>query len=424
MAKVLLIGGDGGRSGVPRHLQHLLKGCDGLARFVLLSERDRGGYAFLRRSDVRHITVNGLATRSGPLRMLRTARLLARLIRREDPRLVWVHARMAVLLVHLLAIAGVFCRPGPALAVTYHGLPFDPGHWRLAAAFALRLERLSLRHGPARCLIFLSATARDDYLATVGPGTCARHRLVVLGNTSDIGPLPDPLPRDGTRRILVTGRLARQKNLERALRLFAALPGTYLMTFCGEGTDSYRFRRQARRILGAHALQRIDFAGAVDDLRPHLLMADCYLLTSRYEGQPIAALEAFEAGLPMALPDIPGCRQLLATHPEAAVLTPLASEDPVEDALRVVALAEAHGRDPVGCRALCRSAWARHFDFADWSERMQDLLRSLLPEAPAPFAACPVAPPGPGKVVPEARQVLPFVPRKGPPPGARPRAGG
>ncbi|WP_010139218.1 glycosyltransferase family 4 protein [Oceanicola sp. S124] len=421
----MLVGGDGGRSGVPRHLELLLRACRGQARFVVLSERDRGGFGFLRRGAIRHITLPGLATNLSPRRILSTARMLSGLIRRETPDLVWAHARMAVVLLHLLVIAGVFRRlPGTAIAITYHGLPFGPGHRWLASALALQLERMSLCRGPERCLIFLSSAALAEYQRSVGRAYCVRHRLAVLGNSSDVGPLPGLPPADGIRRVLVTGRVSRQKNLDRALRIFSALPGCYRLVLCGEGTDSYRFRKRARRIVGAHALRRIDFAGPVEDVRPLLAVSDCFLLTSLYEGLPIGALEAFEVGLPLALSDIPGHRDLLEAHPKAVRLSDAAApEAAVEDALRLVGLAEEHGWNPFRHRALCRAAWARRFGFSAWAEGMQTLLGALLPPAAgAAETPLPLCPDPPAAVDPASR-VLPFPVTSARSPGPQSRPG-
>lgn len=430
---MLLIGGDGGRSGVPRHLEHLLRACAGQARFVVLSEPDRGGYAALRQGAVRHICLADLASRPRPWRMIRTGRWLARLIRREAPDLVWAHARMGVLLLHLLILAqalrGRLWRPGaeegpcPALAITYHGLPFGPGHPAPLSRAALWLERLALRHGPPRCLIFLSPEARAGFRAAVGAEVCARHRLECLANSSTVGPLPErEAPQEGAaalRQVLVTGRLSRQKNLARALRIFAALPGSYRIRFCGEGTDSHAFRRLARRVLGDAALRRVEMLGPVEDLRPLYAEADVFLLTSRYEGQPIAALEAFEAGLPLVLPDLPECRAMAAAHPHAALLTgAIGAEDPAEDALRLVHLAEGQVRGGAARRAAIHAAWRYHAGFARWSQQMAALLQSLLPSAATDSGTAP--PP------PRARdpgQVLPFPLGRKPPQDAAPKSG-
>lgn len=51
---------------------------------------------------------------------------------------------------------------------------------------------------------------------------------------------------------------------------------------------------------------RIQFIGAVDDVRPILHAADLYVMPSRFEGFSIATLEAFAVGLPALLADVPG----------------------------------------------------------------------------------------------------------------------
>lgn len=380
--KVLLLGGDGGRSGVPRHLEHLLKACAGQAKFVVAAERDRGGYAFLARSDTRLVHLPGLATRLRPLQMLVTARRLVRLIAREAPVLVWAHARMAVLLLHLLVLAGWQPAAGQVLAITYHGLPFGPGHRPVLSFLSLRLERAALSRGPARHLIFLSEAALATFRAAVGARVCARHACSVQPNSSTLGEVAAPPAPGAARHLLVAGRVSRQKNLDRALRIFAELPGSYRLLLAGEGTGGHDFRRRARAILGDQALRRVEFAGQVDDLRPWMARADCYLLTSRYEGDPIGALEASEAGLPLALPDIPGCRSLLESHPHAAALTGRHGDDgdPVEDAIRILQLAEGHARQRHRQRARIRAEWARRHGFRDWSVAMRALVARLIGE--------------------------------------------
>lgn len=51
---------------------------------------------------------------------------------------------------------------------------------------------------------------------------------------------------------------------------------------------------------------RIQFIGAVDDVRPILRAADLYVMPSQFEGFSIAMLEALGAGLPALLAEVPG----------------------------------------------------------------------------------------------------------------------
>ena len=362
-----------------------------MADLIVLSERDRGGYAFMAESGARHVDVPGLRTRLSPLALWRSADRLKSILFREDPALIWAHSRMGVLLLRWLILIGYLGRHSqPAFAMTFHGLPFGPGHAPLAAALACRIERMALRRGPVQHLIFLSDAAKAQYLATVGPERCARHVCHVLPNCSDLNPMPQEMrtaqgaaiSRLGrpVRKVVMTVRVARQKNLRRALRILAELPGNYRLSICGAGTDSPAFRKTARQILGACGLARVELLGEVADVRPLLAASDCYLLTSLYEGTPIGALEAFEAGLPLALSAIPGTADLLLRHPLCAGLSDLAAASPQEDALRIVALTEHFCADRNAAQSEIRQRWSAQFSFSAWAPEVRRLLmQDLLP---------------------------------------------
>lgn len=397
--KVVLIGGDGGFSGVPRHLRHIVRACGSVANLVVLSDRDRGGYGFVSESGARHIQLPGLRTRVSPLACWRALRHLRRVVFREDPALVWAHSRMAVLLLRCLILTCGFAGVRrPAVAITFHGLPFGRGRPRVVSVLALNFERLALRYGPVQQLIFLSHAAREQYRNAVGEPLCSRHPCHVLPNCSDLDDTAlacglrnsTPITRLGrpVRHIVMTGRAARQKNLRRALRILAELPGNYRLSICGAGTNDKAFRDEARRILGPCGLARVTLMGEVADVRPILAEADCYLLTSRYEGMPVGALEAFEAGLPLALSAISGTQELRTTHP---LCTELCAEGgggrgdrfaDQEDALRIIALTEHFCATRESAQAQIHAVWRQQYSFAARAPEMRRLLlQDLLPAA-------------------------------------------
>jgi len=69
------------------------------------------------------------------------------------------------------------------------------------------------------------------------------------------------------------------------------------------------------------------FIGTVDDVRPCLYAADAFLMTSSWEGLPIAAVEAMSTGLPAVLYNVYGLRDLLQDG-RGGLLS-----DPCEDSL-------------------------------------------------------------------------------------------
>ncbi|WP_301103238.1 glycosyltransferase family 4 protein [Propionivibrio sp.] len=83
-------------------------------------------------------------------------------------------------------------------------------------------------------------------------------------------------------------------------QLLAALTGMRSeqaqLVIVGKDRNSARFERQARR-LGLE--KRVLFVGAQQDVRPFYAMADAFVLPTRYDPMPNAALEAMASGLPI-----------------------------------------------------------------------------------------------------------------------------
>jgi glycosyltransferase involved in cell wall biosynthesis len=166
------------------------------------------------------------------------------------------------------------------------------------------------------------------------------------------------------------GRAGHQKNVEAAAPILAALPTDTRLTLCGIDTDTPQIRTAFARLT-----DQVYFAGEVGDVRPHLAQADMFLMTSRYEGMPIGALEAFEAGLPLALPVIPGTAEIRVHHP---LMAQIDTGQPVAAAARILAAFEAYQTDPKMHQNHIRRIWAAHFSYDVWARNLRDLVAKLL----------------------------------------------
>lgn len=376
---LMLIGGDGGYSGVPTYISQLVQALSGQARFTVLSDKNSGGYDFVSEFGHRHIEQQGLRTSPSVLRAWRAVRGLARVIDQEQPDLVWAHARMAVLLVRILAVCRrLRGRPLPPVAITFHGLPFGPGHHPVMSAIVRLIEAGFLYLMPPHHLLFLSQRAADRFADGLGQRRALqRHQTHVLENCSQLNPLPRA--PDGPNPVVVmTGRSGHQKNYGMAARVFSCLPQDYRLVLCGGGTDAPAFREMFTLLSGldrAEIDQRVQFLGALRDIRPVLQQADLFLLTSRYEGMPIAALEAFEAGLPLATTDIPGLAEIVAAHPLCVTFPP---DDPKTGADRIVELVERSRTDKDCHSAQIKAVWAQRFSFATWREAVCKLVARMI----------------------------------------------
>lgn len=390
--QVLLVAEAGTLSGVPRHLCHLTKALRSHARITLISDTDEGGFAACDAKRVTHITVPHLAARSIRPRFLRALVQTLSLLAQSQTRLVWLHAPRLALILRLLLLCRVW-RPQAPVAITYHATPYAKGHPLIRRLMGHWLERCILRHAPPHHIIYLTEQARQTAQLRFGARALRRHQTHILPNSSALGTAhlhhAAQTPAHVMTTLVMTTRDAPQKDLDHAFRLFAALPSTYRLTLAGPQTQTTSLRRRLLRA-APDAASRVTLLGPLHDIRPVLATADAYLMTSRYEGLPIGALEAMEMGLPLMLRDFEGADALIAAHP-AALCLPMTNL--AQDAAAITALL-AHTRP--NRRALTpqiQSLWYNQWSPDVFAPAAQRLLTRLL--VPPHDQALPDAGPSP-----------------------------
>ena len=134
-------------------------------------------------------------------------------------------------------------------------------------------------------------------------------------------------------RFVAAGRLTHQKGFDRLIDLFATLAPDAQLTILGDGPD--RAALEARGV-SRGVTARTSFAGFQALPWPFYAGADAFLLPSRWEGMPNAALEALACGTPViATPESGGIGEVAATAAPDAV-TVAAWDGEVAGALRTV----------------------------------------------------------------------------------------
>ena len=262
------------------------------------------------------VTVHRLGMRN-KLDLPRLLRLVA-LIRRTRPDVVHTHLWHA-------DVAGRLCcqlagRGRPALVSTVQTAEGRPMGWRFA------INRLT--------------GVLEDASVFVSPsvmGFCARHgglragRCLVIPNGIDLrhfAELPDrrevrarwAVPADA----LVVGTVARlepYKAVADLVRAFAALAGRWpraMLVIAGSGPEEASLRGQVQALGLA---DRVRLVGFQRDVRPVLAALDVFVLPSRWEGLPLAALEAMAAGLPVVVTNVAGSRDLIR-HERTGLVVP------------------------------------------------------------------------------------------------------
>lgn len=365
---IILVGGDGHPSGVPRHITDLVRALTGLARITVVSEVDAGGYGQLAELGARHVVLPGLASRLHPAKVRAGNQALCALLQDEAPDVVWFHARLPVMLGRQLLVSTGWKPPaGTRVAVTYHGLPFGRGHRPSVGWISKQIERRLLRKCPPLDLVFLNEAQQQRMQNSMGK-CMLHHRLHVLGNSSCLGTqltqsaIDTQKPVQG-RHLVMTGRTGWQKNYKSALRLMRHLPEDITLSMCGRGSDSPAFLALVKKLAGP-AADRVRCLGSLPDIRAVLASADGYMLSSRYEGLPIGALEACETGLPLILGDFEGAGQLLSGLP---IGLRLSEKTPHKQAQKIDAMLQKYLSNRTALSTAIKAHWA-----ANWAPDVFD----------------------------------------------------
>ena len=106
---------------------------------------------------------------------------------------------------------------------------------------------------------------------------------------------------DETRVFLAVGRLTREKNYVLMLAAFRKLQDENV-TLVALGKDYDCFLERHRDDIPSN----VHFLGSKDNVIDYLSIADCFIMSSLYEGSPIAIIEAMSAGLPIVSTSVGG----------------------------------------------------------------------------------------------------------------------
>jgi glycosyltransferase involved in cell wall biosynthesis len=158
--------------------------------------------------------------------------------------------------------------------------------------------------------------------------------------------LPSPGPRyDAGLTIGAVGRLEAQKGFDILLRALARLPQASA-TFVGEGRERSPLERLAAELGVA---DRVRWVGWSETPRAHLSGFDVLAFPSRFEGFPLAVLEAMLAEVPVVASDV-GSLAEVVRHRDTGLLVPREDPGALAEALDYL-LSDAGRRAAMGKRA-------------------------------------------------------------------------
>ena len=186
------------------------------------------------------------------------------------------------------------------LCATHHGFV-----WTLLGK--IRTRQLIRAVKPLERLIVLTEA---DKVAWNAAGC---HNVVCVPNICSLDGQKIPSAKK-TKTVLAVGRLHEQKGFDLLLKAWADIEKTHpewTLRIVGEGHKRSELEAQIKDL----QLQRVELAGQTANVKEEYAKASLFVLSSRYEGLPLALIEAMWCGLPCIAFDCPhGPAELLADN--------------------------------------------------------------------------------------------------------------
>jgi glycosyltransferase involved in cell wall biosynthesis len=299
-------------------------------------------------------------SRRSPAGYAHSIRLIRRLVSDEDFSLVHAHSSFSGLLVRLARRRG------------WPPIVFQPHAWSwLAVAPVLQPPLKLMERTLARRADLLLCVSAEELAAGRAAGL-RPPRAVVIPNgvafpehTRDRSALPEQ-PTAG-----VVGRLSRQKGIDVLIRAAARpeWPAGVSVEVLGTGALETELRSLAAEL---NVADQIRFRGYVDDPQSFFERWDLFVLPSRYEGAPLALLEALAAGLVVVATRVAGVAELM---PNSRFTVPI---DSPEALARAVAQATAEWGQATIEAAAFRDRAATEYSLETQLQRILDAYRELV----------------------------------------------
>lgn len=261
---------------------------------------------------VRIERVPELGREIAPLRDLRAAMHVARLIRRVRPQILHTHTAKAGAVGRIAAMLAGEARP-PIVIHTFHGHVLR-GYFDPLRTLGFRLLERWLARSTTK-LIAVSPQVRDDLVA-LGVAPVEKFEVIRLGIELERRVETGPDARSETRRLLGVpddafvvgwiGRMTGVKNTDAVLDAFRRLQDDGVdayLCLVGDGPDRDKLERRAHEL---GVVRRCLFLGYQEEVAPYYAAFDTMILPSVNEGTPVSAMESLAAGRPVVATRVGG----------------------------------------------------------------------------------------------------------------------
>ena len=268
--------------GGPEHLYQLLRHKPETVTAFVACPKDKPYYDRFRKITGEESIVE-LPHRSFSLRALLK---VAAFIKTSKVDILHSHGKGAGLYARLLGLI-----TGRPVVHTFHGLHVGTYSQAKKAAY------LVLERALGRCTRKAICVSQGEASVIQSTGLIALQKLVVIPNGIEIpNTVSRPAWDGGTLRIVAVNRYDHQKNPDLLIDIARALVNTvdFQMEVIGTG---HRIDDIQARVTREGLDQNVRLIGGVPNPREYFRSAHVFLSTSRWEGMPLAVLEAMSEGL-------------------------------------------------------------------------------------------------------------------------------
>jgi glycosyltransferase involved in cell wall biosynthesis len=291
-------------------------------------------------------------------------RQLAQLVETVQPQVVHWHGGRAA---HFGARSGVHQRHWLRTVYTVHGYHFPRKRWPIRWAAAMAEHRSNRAAGS---VVFVSKY--DQQLARrwhLIPKQVSSHLVYNGVSAMELPSQSTPEPK----RVIAVGRLTFQKDPHRVLDIAAQLASDgFQFDLVGGG----EMEEEIRQRVESQSLTNVTIHGAISRQKTLYLLAraSAFLLASRWEGLPIAPLEAMQARVPVVISDVGGNPELIEDGRSGFIV---AQADTVTYAQRLRWLDD----HPIDAQRMAQAAHERidqHFSRQRMTAQYESLYRALI----------------------------------------------
>ena len=262
---------------------------------------------------------------------------------------------------------------------------------RLGAPVRVVVDTLhsSFTGTPGRRLGYRVSGWLSDQVTAVSHAVADAHRLAGMAGSIEVFPngvdvaawRPNAAIRTALRRELAlehefiwfaAGRLEPVKDYPTLLQAMADLPESARLIVAGSGPLEIQLRQLSTEFgLDSH----VRFLGFDPNILRWMQAADGFVLSSRWEGLPMALLEAAACALPAVATDVPGTREVVVDG-DTGLLAPQGRAASLAGAMSWMMNASAEERKAMGVRA--RQRVIDHFGLECALNRWEALYADLL----------------------------------------------